>query len=179
MDNQAPTAPETNAYTTPSEGPTKTSGKSSTPKNTTPGGHPGGQPGSQPGGQPGSQPGNRPTTPCSCTEAPSSMSVCMCEKLAALRAPAMTVRYHMEKRHIPDLDAERKRNSHKPASGQPSSDRGDCDCTLENEPSAERMLCRGTWTVRYFDLAVGAMALVAMGCLVKGCLCMCGMMKNK
>ncbi len=83
----------------------------------------------------------------------------VCQWIQCLRAPAMSLRYDVEERHMPDRDAT-----------DSNSPNADAPCTMH---------CTGQCTVRYFDLAVGAMAMIAIGCLLKCCMGCCGYVKRK
>ena len=82
--------------------------------------------------------------------------------IKCLRAPAMSLSVSMEKRHIPDYDsagAECSADSESNASG----------ASEKQARSTERMSFSHRCTVRYFDLALGVVAVMLVGCLCKTC----------
>lgn len=92
--------------------------------------------------------------------------------LRKLRAPAISIRYSLDKQIIPDLDTAQTQTS--------GSNSGTSDTSFESSQSggsagntaSNTMSESGSFTVRFFDVAVGGM-LVAVGiCMLK---CCCGM----
>ena len=84
------------------------------------------------------------------------------EWIKCLRAPAMSLSISMKKRHIPDYDsagAESSEDSESNASG----------ASEKQAESTEGMSFSHHCTVRYFDLALGAVAVMLLGCLCKTC----------
>ncbi len=78
-----------------------------------------------------------------------------------LRKPALSLQYSLDKRHVPNMDDETA---------------GKNGCLDQSDPSApikganaDVMAVKGGFTIRYFDLAVGMLLLLAAGCLIKGC----------
>lgn len=80
-----------------------------------------------------------------------------CGWLKCLRKPALSMEYSLQKRHVPDLDAD---------SGQTSSASTPCCSCGQN---SDTMGINGSFTIRYFDFALGIVGLAIAGCLVKGC----------
>ena len=92
--------------------------------------------------------------------------------LKCLRKPAISVEYNLTKRHIPDLDVD---------GGAGSMMRGSSGGTAEGEASegeaaagknSDTMGLGGSFTIRYFDFALGILGLAIVGCLGKGCRCL-------
>ncbi len=88
----------------------------------------------------------------------SSLPRPVCEWIKCLRAPAMSLSVSVDKQHIPNYDAAQGGNGLKStqASGTQAS-------------GAEGMSFSHRCTVRYFDLALGAVAVMLLGCLFKTC----------
>lgn len=80
----------------------------------------------------------------------------VCDWLGCLRTSGVSLSYSVEKRHIPDVDAEGQRDA-APAHGQ----------------NRDTMTLGGELKVRYFDLALGIVGLLLAGCALKG-LCRIG-----
>ncbi len=151
--------------------------------------------------------------------AQSSVPTSLCAWLKCLRAPGMSLRMNVEKRCIPDVDAERARRkainaigncatmgsdtgtdnngsrpterssaasngnggkkngtSHAGGASDASQSTDTCgcgtfDCTYR-APQEGVMRYTDTCTIRYFDLAVGAVLVLGLGCMIK-CLMGC------
>ena len=73
--------------------------------------------------------------------------------MKCMRKPALSMQYTLEKKHIPDMDDD-------PA-GQ----------TPVKGANADTVSVTGGFTIRYFDLAAGAMLLLVAGCMVKAMCC--------
>ncbi len=99
-----------------------------------------------------------------------------CGWLKCIRKPALSMQYSIQKRHVPDLDAEvccqgksgnaqNGTNAQNKPSGQgsPSAHKGQ---------NSDTMGLTGGFTIRYFDLALGALGLMVLGCVMKGCCCL-------
>ena len=69
--------------------------------------------------------------------------------MKCLRKPALSMQYTLEKRHIPDMDND--------PTGQ----------TAGKGSNSDTMSVTGGFTIRYFDLAAGAMTLLLAGCMIK------------
>ena len=78
--------------------------------------------------------------------------------MKCLRKPALSMQYTLEKRHIPDMDND--------PTGQ----------TAGKGSNSDTMSVTGGFTIRYFDLAAGAMTLLLAGCMIKALCCMRKMM---
>ena len=79
--------------------------------------------------------------------------------LKCLRKPAISVEYSFQKRHVPDLDTDR---------GAASSGGG----TATPGKNADTMGVGGSFTIRYFDFALGILGLAIVGCMTRGCRCL-------
>lgn len=77
----------------------------------------------------------------------------VCEWLSCLRRPALSMQYSVQKRHVPDLD-------------------NDTGAQAQAGVDTDEMKLQGGFTIRYFDLAAGALALATAGCLIKLCCAM-------
>ena len=78
--------------------------------------------------------------------------------MKCLRKPALSMQYTLEKRHIPDMDND--------PTGQ----------TAGKGSNSDTMSVTGGFTIRYFDLAAGAMTLLLAGCMIKALCCVKKMM---
>ncbi len=108
-----------------------------------------------------------------------------CVWLRKLRAPGMALSYSLEKRHIPDMDAQKGSRAGGQKASQAASQGGQSGQSgaknggqLNGHPTAgggtgayDTMQASGACAVRYFDLAVGAAALLVLCGMVK---CVCG-----
>ena len=83
---------------------------------------------------------------------------CLGQWMKCLRKPAISMQYTLEKRHIPDMDDD--------PTGQ----------TQVKGSNSDTMSVTGGFTIRYFDLAAGAMTLLLAGCMIKALCCMRKMM---
>ena len=83
---------------------------------------------------------------------------CLGQWMKCLRKPALSMQYTLEKRHIPDMDDD--------PTGQ----------TRVKGSNSDTMSVTGGFTIRYFDLAAGAMTLLLAGCMIKALCCMRKMM---
>ena len=97
----------------------------------------------------------------------------VCEWIKCLRAPAMSLSITMDKRHIPNYDAE-KTSGTAGASGNEKIGTGSggsqaSGTSAEQAGNAEGMSFSHRCTVRYFDLALGTVAVLLLGCLCKTC----------
>ena len=77
----------------------------------------------------------------------------VCPWMKCLRKPAISLQYTLEKRHIPDMDDD--------PTGQ----------TQIKGSNSDTMSVSGGFTIRYLDLAAGAMALLLAGCMIKALCC--------
>jgi hypothetical protein len=84
------------------------------------------------------------------------------EWIKCLRAPAMSLSITMDKRHIPNYDAAG-------AEGNEGSESNASGASEKQAESTEGMSFSHRCTVRYFDLALGAVAVMLLGCLCKTC----------
>ena len=73
--------------------------------------------------------------------------------MKCMRKPALSMQYTLSKKHIPDMDDD-------PA-GQ----------TPVKGSNSDAMSVSGGFTIRYFDLAAGAMLLLVAGCMIKAMCC--------
>lgn len=88
----------------------------------------------------------------------------LCDWLVCLRKPALSMQYSIRKRHVPDLDTDKQTDG--TASSKGSS------APQEKGVNSDTMGVQGDFTIRYFDLAAGVLALAAAGCLIKACCCL-------
>lgn len=103
----------------------------------------------------------------SCLPLPTS---CM-TVLRKLRAPAISIRYNLDKQIVPDLDAMRTQAS---GGGANSSDTSSESAQPGSSGSSSQntMSGSGNLTVRFFDVAVGGVLIAVGMCMLK---CCCGM----
>jgi len=97
----------------------------------------------------------------------------VCAWIKCLRAPAMSLSITVDKRHIPNYDAE-KASGTAGASGSAKGESGSggsqaSGTNAGQAGNAEGMSFSHRCTVRYFDLALGAVAVMLLGCLCKTC----------
>lgn len=105
----------------------------------------------------------------------SSLSASACGWISCLRKSGMSISYSIDKRHVPDMDqpqgnqsggsqqnAQNKSQGNSQGSGQGGSQSG------SQGGASDTMTCSGSCSVRYFDLAVGAMLLLVACGLYKG-----------
>ena len=78
---------------------------------------------------------------------------CLGQWMKCLRKPAISVQYTLEKRHIPDMDDD--------PTGQ----------TQVKGSNSDTVSVTGGFTIRYFDLAAGAITLMLAGCMIKALCC--------
>ena len=108
--------------------------------------------------------------------------------MVCIRKPAISLQYSINKRHIPDLDAEPQAGataSENPASAPaPAADASAEDTSAAGDSAADTaasatppatkgkntdlMTLSGGLTIRYFDLGVGVLGLLLAGCLLRG-----------
>lgn len=82
-----------------------------------------------------------------------------CGWLKCLRKPALSMEYSIQKRHVPDLDTD----SGMSGQSAPKAKKGQ---------NSDTMGLSGSFTIRYFDFALGVLGIAIAGCLVKGCGCL-------
>ena len=70
--------------------------------------------------------------------------------MKCMRKPALSMQYTLDKRHIPDMDDDT--TGQIPVKGS----------------NQDTVSVTGGFTIRYFDLAAGAMLLLVAGCMMKG-----------
>ena len=78
--------------------------------------------------------------------------------MKCMRKPALSMQYSLTKKHVPDMDDD-------PAGQTPVKGANSDTATLS-----------GGFTIRYFDLAAGAMLMLLAGCMVKAMCCVRKMM---
>jgi hypothetical protein len=93
-----------------------------------------------------------------CLMEQSDRTCCLGQWMKCLRKPAISMQYTLEKRHIPDMDDD--------PTGQ----------TQVKGSNSDTMSVTGGFTIRYFDLAAGAMTLLLAGCMIKALCCVKKMM---
>ena len=79
----------------------------------------------------------------------------LCGWIRCLRGPALSMQYSIQKRHVPDLNADIAQQS----SGTPAT----------AGQNSDTMDMTGGFTIRYFDFALGILGLTVVGCLLKCC----------
>ena len=84
--------------------------------------------------------------------------------MKCMRKPALSVRYTLDKRHIPDMDSVTTDQCGCPSQGSESA-------PIKGS-NADVMTTRGGFTIRYFDLASGMLTVLAAACLLKGYCCL-------
>ena len=82
-----------------------------------------------------------------------------CGWLKCLRKPALSMEYSIQKRHVPDLDTD-------------SGTSGQSAPKAKKGQNSDAMGLSGSFTIRYFDFALGVLGLAIAGCLMKGCGCL-------
>ena len=99
-----------------------------------------------------------------------------CGWLSCLRKSGMSLTYSMEKRHIPDMDKPRRDASASCASGKNNQNGGQGDSNAQSDKgnrqttgASDTMTCSGSCAIRYFDLAVGAILVLTVCGILKGC----------
>ncbi len=92
----------------------------------------------------------------------------ICRWITCMRKAGIALNYTMEKRHIPDMNQEAKTSSptSKPA---PASGASAFSAGAPTKGSMDAMTISGVCRIRYFDLALGAMALLSASILLKCC----------
>lgn len=108
-----------------------------------------------------------------------SLPANVCGWLSCLRKSGMSLTYSMQKRHIPDMDQAQSAQSGGQTGGQSG---GQSDGQAQNTSSgqgnqqsagtSDTVTCSGSCSVRYFDLAVGAMLVLTVCGMLKGLRCM-------
>ena len=107
--------------------------------------------------------------------------------MVCIRKPAISLQYSINKRHIPDLDAEPQAGataseaptsapapSSAPAADSSAAGDSAADTAASATPPAAKgkntdlMTLSGGLTIRYFDLGVGILGLLLAGCLLRG-----------
>ena len=103
--------------------------------------------------------------------------------LKCLRKPAISVEYSFKKRHVPDLDQDCSASGQ---GGQASSDKSlnaeesGQTVSASQSPSKSGVSCGqnsdvmgmgGSFTIRYFDFALGILGLAIVKCVTRGCRC--------
>ena len=95
--------------------------------------------------------------------------------LKCLRKPALSMEYSIQKRHVPDLDADAGQSGPS-KQNKPSSQQGQtAPASAQNSPSGQNsdtMGVSGSFTIRYFDFALGIVGLAIVSCVMKGCCCL-------
>ena len=90
--------------------------------------------------------------------------------LKCLRKPAISVEYSFQKRHVPDLDRENKKGGHT-ASGAKNTASGSTE-SAKSGKNSDVMDVTGSFTIRYFDFALGILGMAIASCMAKGCGCL-------
>ena len=92
--------------------------------------------------------------------------------LTCLRRPALSMQYSLQKRHVPDLDADT--GSRNPTASAPGKGSGSSPSPAAGKPgqNSDTMDVTGGFTIRYFDFAMGVLGLSLLACILKGCSCL-------
>ena len=90
--------------------------------------------------------------------------------LKCLRKPAISVEYSLQKRHVPDLDKDNKKGGHT-ASGTQNTTSGSAE-SAQSGKNSDVMDVTGSFTIRYFDFALGILGMAIASCMAKGCGCL-------
>ena len=115
-----------------------------------------------------------------------SLPANVCGWLSCLRKSGMSLTYSMQKRHIPDMDqpqsAQGGQNGGQNGGQTGGQTDGQSDGQAQNASSgqgnqqsagtSDTVTCSGSCSVRYFDLAVGAMLVLTVCGMLKGLRCM-------
>ena len=106
--------------------------------------------------------------------------------LKCLRKPAISVEYSFKKRHVPDLDQDCAQIEQSGRSSSDSSFNADGSgqtVSASQSPSScgkskpscgqnsDVMGMGGSFTIRYFDFALGILGLAIVKCVTRGCRC--------
>lgn len=97
--------------------------------------------------------------------------------LSCLRKSGMSLTYSLQKRHIPDMDQPQSAQSGGQNSGQSQgnsqgNNTSSAQGNQQTTGASDTMTCSGSCSVRYFDLAVGAILVMTVCGILKGCRCM-------
>ena len=108
----------------------------------------------------------------------SSLPASTCGWLSCLRKSGMSLTYSLQKQHIPNMDQPQPAQSGAPSNGQ-NGGQGQGNSQGKNTSSAQgnskatgtsdTMTCSGSCSVRYFDLAVGAILVLTVCGILKSC----------
>ena len=111
-----------------------------------------------------------------------SLPANVCGWLSCLRKSGMSLTYSMQKRHIPDMDQPQSAQGGQNGGQTGGQTGGQSDGQAQNASSdkgnqqstgtSDTMTCSGSCSIRYFDLAVGAMLVLTVCGILKGCRCM-------
>lgn len=85
--------------------------------------------------------------------------------LTDVRKPALSLQYRIDKRHVPDLNAEATTTQAVPQSSADST----VASASPSGKNSDLMTVTGDFTIRYFDLCAGMLGLLLAGCLLRGC----------
>lgn len=98
--------------------------------------------------------------------------------LSCLRKSGMSLTYSLQKQHIPNMDQAQSAQSGGQTGGQNSGQsqgKNTSSAQGSNQQStgaSDTMTCSGSCSVRYFDLAVGAILVITVCGILRGCRCM-------
>ena len=107
-----------------------------------------------------------------------SLPASVCGWLSCLRKSGMSLTYSLQKRHIPDMDQPQSAQGCQNGghNGGQSVGNGQNASSGDGNPqttgTSDTMTCSGSCSIRYFDLAVGAMLVLTVCGILKGCRCM-------
>ena len=97
--------------------------------------------------------------------------------LSCLRKSGMSLTYSLQKQHIPDMDQPQSAQSGGQNGGQSQgnsqgNNTSSAQGNQQTTGASDTMTCSGSCSVRYFDLAVGAILVMTVCGILKGCRCM-------
>ena len=103
-----------------------------------------------------------------------SLPASTCGWLSCLRKSGMSFSYSIDKQHVPDVDqmqsSQNDAQNGNQSSGQSNAQSG--KQTNARGGASDTMTCSGSCTIRYFDLAVGAILVMTVCGILKSFRCM-------
>lgn len=104
-----------------------------------------------------------------------SLPASTCGWISCLRKSGMSLTYSVQKRHIPDMDQAQSAQSGGQTGGQSDQNGQNASSGQGSQQTAgasDTMTCSGSCSIRYFDLAVGAILVLSVCGMLKGLRCM-------
>lgn len=101
--------------------------------------------------------------------------------LSCLRKSGMSLTYSLQKQHIPNMDQAQSAQSGGQTGGQnggqsqgnsQGKNASSAQGNQQTTGASDTMTCSGSCSMRYFDLAVGAILVMTVCGILKGCRCM-------